>query len=382
MTLQRIDFFTFSAGQQYGVQQAFSAELQKALSRLNVAGSLYPFEELGAGTVIKELVTNTPDCTAGFNVIVREHSLIEPLGLPHLSIIVDAAHYFPELIRAKNSIAAFVDEDSLGLYRVLGGKNGFFFPHAIERELLCAENHERDLDIVMLGSFIDPEEVLSIWTALLSKKSVDTIVQLCEKVLASDHLSHIRAFVELVEEKGEFEQELIAKSLDYFDILNTIDRYIRAVDRKRIVDAIERPIHLFGKEKYKNTIFHGEVPFIEMPKVLSRARIVINSFPMFKRGLHERLLSSLACGASVLANDTFFLQETFGRNRLALLNYSNVNEQIEKALGDEEARFKAVVATHDVIRREHTWDERAKQLVEVLPGFIKRVQAEIREGLL
>lgn len=380
--MQRIDLFTFSAGQQYGVQQAFSAQLKAALERQHVASSLYAFEDLGAGTIIKELVTNTPDCTAGFNVIVRDHSLIEPLGLPHLSMIVDAVHYFPELIRSKNSIAAFVDEDSLGFYKVLGGKNGFFFPHAIDSALIAERNGKRDLDVVMCGSFLDPDEVLSIWTSLLSKKSVDTLVELCERVLASDTLSHMQAFVELVEAKGEFEQELIAKSLDYFDVLNTIDRYIRAVDRMRIVDAIERPVHLFGSKKYKNTIYHGEVPFTEMPQILSRAKFVINSFPMFKRGLHERLLSSLACGASVIAKETFFLQEIFGRNSLAILDYSNINEKIEAALKDEDARFKAVTATHEVIRRDHTWDERAKQLIAVLPGFIRRIKETMREGML
>ncbi|MCE5293760.1 MAG: hypothetical protein LLF94_04005, partial [Chlamydiales bacterium] len=113
MKIKRIDLFTFPHNHQYGVQQAFSEGLQKALLRLGVQSDLFAYKELGAGQILAELVKNAPNCTAGFSVTVAKHSPLEPLGIPHVSFIVDSATYFPELLQNPDAIMSFVDEDSV-----------------------------------------------------------------------------------------------------------------------------------------------------------------------------------------------------------------------------------------------------------------------------
>lgn len=395
--IKRIDLFTFPHSQQYGVQQAFSEGLQKSLQRLKVASSLYPYKELGSGQIIADLIKNAPDCTAGFNVTVAKHSPLEPLGLPHVAMIVDSATYFPELLQTPNAIVSFVEEDSVGFFKMLGAKHVFHFPHAIDADLLEAQNGPRDLDVVMCGSFIDSDEILATWNTLLSPYSVARLLEVAEKVLASASISHLQAFVELVEERGAFEKELVDKSIEFFDLMNSLDQYIRGVDRRRILEAIDRPVHVFGAKKYeelwkksikdfKKLVFHDEVPFAEIKSVLKRAKVVLNSFPMFKRGLHERMLTSLACGASVLGNDNVYVQSEFGSSPLAILNilspnYNQVNMLIDAALKNEEARFDAVVATHDTIRSKHTWDVRARMLLEILPPMLDEIRKNNPVGI-
>lgn len=393
--MQRIDLFTFEESQQYGVQQAFSEGLQKSLLRLGVLSSLFPYKELGDGRLIAELIKNAPDCTAGFNVTVAKHSPLEPLGIPHLAMIVDSATYFTELLKTPNALVSFVEEDSVGFFKMLGMKYVFHLPHAIDASVLEANNTARDLDVVMTGSYIDADEILTTWNMLLSPYSVKRLLEIAEKVLASDHISHLQAFVELVEERGDFEKELVDKSIEYFDLMNSLDQYIRGVDRRRILEAIDRPVHIFGAKKYEalwtksskksKLVFHNEVPFREMPSVLKRSRIVINSFPMFKRGLHERMLMSLACGASVLGNDNMYVQKEFGQS-LAIgnflsPNYHLANTFIEEALKDEQKRHRAVVATHEAIRFKHTWDVRAKQLVETLGPMLDEIRKNNSVGI-
>lgn len=383
--MQRIDLFTFEHSQQYGVQQAFSEGLQKALLSLGVKSSLFPYKELGDGRILAELIKNAPDCTAGFNVTVANHSPLEPLGIPHVAMIVDSATYFTELLKIPNAIVSFVEEDSVGFFKMLGMKYVFHLAHAVDESMLNDQNTFRDLDVVMCGSCIDPDEILTTWNTLLSAQSVARLVEVAEMVLASERLSHLQAFVELIEERGDFEKELVDKSIEFFDLMNSLDQYIRGVDRIRIVDAIDRPVHIIGAKKYeavwakaiknsKKLVFHNEVPFGEMPAILMRSRVVINSFPMFKRGLHERMLMSLACGASVLGSDNLYVQSSFPAS-LAVGSYlspqyGRANAFIEAALQDEEARHCAVVATHHTIKSHHTWNVRAKQLVQMLEPIL------------
>lgn len=396
MPMQRIDLFTFEHSQQYGVQQAFSEGLQKSLQCLGVMSSLFPYKALGDGQIIAELIKNAPDCTAGFNVTVAKHSPLEPLGIPHLAMIVDSATYFTELLKTPNALVSFVDEDSVGFFKMLGMKYVFHLPHAIDASVLEARNAERDLDVVMTGSYIDADEIVTTWNTLLSPQSVKRLLDIAENVLESDRLSHLQAFVELVEERGDFEKELVDKSIEYFDLMNSLDQYIRGVDRRRILEAIDMPVHIFGAKKYeglwkkaikgsKKLTFHDEVPFSQMPAVLKRSRVVINSFPMFKRGLHERMLLSLACGASVVCNDNIYVQTQFSPS-LAIGNYlsprySQVNAFIEAALKDEETRHAAVIGTHDAIRSKHTWDVRAKQLIDVLGPMLDEISKNNPVGI-
>ncbi len=379
MKIERIDLFTFPHTQQYGVQHAFTEGLQKALLRLGVASSLYDYKELSVGSVIAHLVQNSPNFTAGFNVTVSEHSPLEPLGIPHLAMIIDSANYFPELLRTPKSPVSFVDEDSIGFYKMLGGQNAFYFPHAIDRDSIREIPAYRDLDIVMCGSFMDAPDIAATWQELLSPESAARMHAMAERVLASSHISHLQAFVEEVNAKGAFEKELLEKGIDFFDLLTSLDQYIRGIDRIRILSAIERPIHVFGSEKYvdswkksvKNSsklVFHDEVPYTDIQAIFRRSRIIINSFPMFKRGLHERLLLALGSGASVLANDNIAVQKVFGGSPalLSYLGYDKVNTLIDEALADEEVRLARVWATHPILLKEHTWDVRAQELLRQL----------------
>lgn len=397
MKLKRIDFFAYKDVPQYGVQQAFTQGLQAALRRLNILSDSHDYKSLSHGQVVAELAKNSPDCTAGFNVIVAKHSPIEPLGIPHLSMIVDCATYYPELLDAPHAAISFVEEDSVGLFKRLGVQNVFYLPHAIDRELLSAQNVERakkqkrDLDIVMCGSFHDGDEIIAMWKDLLSEKARRRLMDLAEEVLASPHRSHLQAFVELVELKDDFEGELKEKSIHFFDLMNSLEVYLRSIDRLRYLQAIEvGDIHIFGYKKYeeswkkalkskKRLFFHPDVPYTELPAVMQRAKVVLNSMPTIKRGLHERILLALSQGASVLSNEnsitTRFFPEPLAHLALLPPDYSAANALLEAAFKDEEARLSQVLKTHETILQQHTWDVRAQMLLKTLPPIIESIKA-------
>jgi hypothetical protein len=188
------------------------------------------------------------------------------------------------------------------------------------------------------------------------------------------------------------------KEINFYDTMNSLELYIRSVDRVRFLQAIEAcDLHIFGAKKYeddwkrvlkgkKRVHFHDEVAHHALPEIFRRARAVLNSLPTIKRGLHERLLLALTQGASVLGNANVFIHSQFGQSK-ALLNilppdYNSANALLEEAFQDEDARLEDVFATHSIIRDKHTWDARAETLTKRLPKFLQEIREKNIHGVI
>ena len=370
-----------------GVLDSFTDGLIEGFRRHGTAASSYDYDDYESGKALDAIKASNADCTIGFNVLLPEDS---PLTIPHYAPLCDSATYYPELRLSNHMIASFMEQDSYGFYKRLGVENIFFMPHAISSKYLSQKPTKRDLDVVMAGSYINPDAIRKVWEEQLSSQSLHVMLEIAERVLASPHVSHLQAFLERVEEHGPFEKELLAKKLDFFSQLNMLEVYIRNTDRLRLIQNIEgHTVHIFSAKVFteswkkalqnkKNVQFHDEVPFNDLPGIFSRARCVINSIPTIKRGLHERLLLALAQGATVLGNQNIFIPEQFNQPK-AYLNvlspdYAQANSLLTNAFADEEARLADVYATHKTIQQHHTWDARAKFLIETLPPFVNRLK--------
>src|SRR5438105_109449 len=124
----RIDLFK-NTRSHFEVLAHFTKEFQKALRRHKIASKTYDILTQSEGEILAHFVKDSSNYTAGFNVLVAEHSFFEPLNILHLAIIVDCATYYPELINSPHTIALFVDEDSCDFVRFFGHENTIFFPH-------------------------------------------------------------------------------------------------------------------------------------------------------------------------------------------------------------------------------------------------------------
>ncbi len=388
MALKNIVFFrnNRSLG---GVLEAFTKGLEEAFVRLGIACTTYDFDDFENGSCIPKIAANVPDCTIGFNILLPEDSPLADLKIPHYAPLCDCATYYPELRLSNHMLASFMEQDSCGFYKRLGVENIFFLPHAISQQRLSQNAQNRDLDVVMAGAYVTPDAISKVWGEQLSAKSRDAMLEAAERVLASPHISHLQAFGELVKEGSPVEKELLSKKLDFFSQLNMLEVYIRNTDRLRILQNIEgRTIHIFSAKVFtnawkqalknkKNVEFHDEVTFDELTHVFARAKCVINSIPTIKRGLHERFLLALSQGASVLVNENIFISNQFDQPK-AVVNflspsYEMINGLLDAAFSNEEARLADVYATHKIIKEHHTWDVRAKTLVETLPPFLRRL---------
>jgi hypothetical protein len=388
--LKRIDFFK-NTKSQFAVLDSFKNSLQKALRRASISSRTFNHLRQSPGYILACLAKETPDCTAGFNAIMPPNTFWEPLKIPHLSIVVDSACYYPNLLQCKNSVIAFAEEDSCIFFRLLGKKELFFFPHAIDKVWLEPfEEQKRDLDIVMCGTFYDPQECLMAWKEHLSESGQKKMMAIGDKVLASAEISHLEAFFQEYSTDALFAKEIERQGTSLFGLMGTLEHYLRAVDRIEFLRAIEGfGIHIFGPKsdedkwrqallKKDNLYFHPEVPYEELPLLFRRARCVLSSIPTIKRGLHERVLLALSQGASVLASENIFIPKVFPQKR-AVMNvlfphYKKANTLLQEVFQNEQMRLQEVLALSQTTLKRHTFDARVQFLQEALPFFLEEVK--------
>ena len=383
----KIDMFE-NTKSQYEVLAHFAEGFQNALKRAKIDSDTYDILKQPEEEILASFIKNPPDYTAGFNVLISEHSFFEPLGIPHISLIVDSATYFPELINLPHTLACFIDQDSCEFIRLFGHAKTMFLPHAIEAEAVSSTLDEeiidskRDFEIVLTGSFIDAEEIFKKWQESFSKKTLQFLDDIVESTLASSNMCQTLACLQALQTNQEVIEEIKGKELPIFDIINSVEKVMRGRDKIRVVNALSgSDLHIFGssgdeegwRSQCKNTkgfVFHEAIPFKNLFSLYKRSKIIVNSVPMIKNGFHERIFYALAAGASVLTNENVLVPSAFEEGKALLYflapKYAEITQTINAALSDEKSRMADVLKARERVRASHTWDARVKTLQEVL----------------
>jgi len=376
------------------VLETFSNELQQALRRAGIHSETYDILQEGIGDIIARFKDDMPDCTIGFNMTITPDFFYDVFQIPHAAIYVDSISYHKEFLDCPNIIGCFVEEDSRQFLRTLNRTNTLFFPHAIDAKYLRSREEiakkPRDFDVVMCGTFYDPSFYLNNWKELFSKRIVDLLQSLAESVLASSTRSPLRAFCEEVHPGDAVDKELSSLGIARFHVANSLEQYLRALERMRFVHAISNyDVHIFSaKEELakwksafpnkKRLFLHEQVPYTELPELFRRSKIVINSAPMIKQGIHERILLALSQGASVLTSDNVYISQSFIQEKAVMgvvaANFEHLDAIIDEMLENEDERLDEIMQTHPIIRSEFSWDARAAMLKDRLPQMMQELK--------
>lgn len=356
---------------QYGVIESFEQGLTEAFRKRGIAISEHFIDE----DLPSALFSSSCDYTLGFNICLPE----EFARVPHIVYAIDWVTYNPELFSKRHTMVCNVDKDSIQLLKALSACRTVFLPHAIAEGSILETENTRDLEILFAGTFIDAQALIEKLNTSLSRKLFVEVENLIEQSLFSTHQSHVHFLLKLLKDHPTYASEIQEKEMTFFDLCNTVEQIMRARDRMNLLQSIDREVHLYGNDIHawkqalhgkKNCIFHKAVTFTDIMKLFQRTKIVLNSAPMFKQGLHERLLYALANGASVLTNHNALIPFYFSENRaLAFFiapHYQEINRKIDHLLQNEEKRIYDVKEAQKVIRSHHLWDHRVATLLEAL----------------
>ena len=373
---------------QYGATKHFTRQLCEALGNNGVECDIYDFEEQDVFSVMEMVKKEKPDCTCTFNPILPlpdGRLFCDHLEIPHVNFLVDASLESLYLLQSPYSVVTCVDLFFCEFLKSGGFQNTFFFPHAVEANFESGKDVEKKYDVTMLGTCIDYEEINSRWVETYSPQVVEVVQTTVDKVFSDDRSPYFLTLLKELESA-----KISPEEVEVTQLCREVERYIKGMGRVEMVKSIkDAPVHVFGNtigakgwkyylEGQENVIIHDSVPFEKTMQVMRESKVLLSSVPFFKYGSHERLFYGLAAGAAIVTDDTLFNNSQFQEAEGVLIYQHWDNERINKTVNDfvanDEQRNHFVEQGREKVMREHTWDCRAKQLVQELPEILERIK--------
>ena len=381
--MTRIDCLQFSSKvdqpSQYGVLPYFTKKFHEALLELGIDSRLWVVNKDEPKDFFKELQEDPPLCTLSFNYCIKGEK-----GIPHVNVLVDAPYYFFDQMSLENIIWTCTDRIDAGIYGKLGFDNIFFLPHATEKIDLSSD--KKKYDVVMLASNIDYEEIRKQWDEQYSDGLLEVMLNSVAMMQKSPALPSYQAFVDALDAYQLNGGGIGEISLTH--IFHQIDLYIRGLDRVELVRSIKNArVDIFGSAKngigwkkyinQPNVIIHEDIPFTEALEVMKQSRVVLNSCPTIRDGAHERVFTALAGGALVVSSESRYLREQFPPGSIIYYEGSakaHIGPLIDDYLSNPRERASSLEIARQIVLQNHTWEQRAKQLVVELVPILEKMK--------
>jgi len=392
--LKRIDLFLPPNVSQYGVLHHFTHKLHEALQRLGVSSRILVAQHDNPKPFLTELFQDAPDCTLSFNGLLPDEDgrfFADLIRIPHVAFVIDSPNTFVSLANSPFTVITSVDQNGVEFFKGVNAKHVLFVPHGVEKTLsFDPKDQERNFDVSMLSSCIDYEAIFEEWKQNYPKPLLEVLEEAAQTALTDNNKSVVQAFVGAMDKKMSQGAPLDPNTIDFIEILDQLEMYIRGKERVELVKSIkDAKVHIFGSsapttswkkqlQGQKNVEFHDGVSFEQALQIMQKSKIVLNSCAWIKRGTHERTLSGLAAGALVLTSRNPYMEEHFSDGKDILFysykDLSKVNDQVNRYLHDENLRKAVAHAGRENTMHHHTWDIRASQLVKELDPIIREIR--------
>jgi len=394
--IKHIDLFMPPNISQYGVLHHFTLKMHEALLRSGVRSRILEAQKNNPKPFLSELFKEVPDCTLSFNGLLPDNEgrfFCDLVKIPHVACTVDSPNGFFSLANSPYTIITSVDRNACDFFRGIHAQHILFMPHGVEKHLnIKSESDSRPYDVIMLSSAIDSDEVRDRWRKKFPKPLCKVIEDAAELALSDQKTPYVQAFVIMLDKYVSEGAPLDPAKIEFIDILDELETYIRGRDRLELVKAIkDAKVHIFGsssstagwkkllKDQHPNIVIHDGVPYDQAIELMHQSKIVLNSCAWIKNGTHERILTGLNAGAVVITAENTYMKEFFtdGVN-IAYYRYrhwDDVNQTVNQLLSDETKRKEIAAAGREQVLHHHTWDHRVAVLLKELTPIINKFKA-------
>lgn len=370
----------------FGVLRDFADSLADELQKLGQAVLLV---EPGK-TDYEYLQNHVSKAIIGFQAGAMEKDFFKQLQGPKLQFWFDNPVFYEEHFRTISEECYVLCHDKdyaeyiSGHYQM---KNVCIMPPAGHAQVW--QESERPHDIVYIGKYLPETEV----------QLEGEYKQYYEYMLSHPNLTFIDGLKGMLQEMGR--QELVSRSNEIFRNMNPLCQRVINHYKKKVIETILEAgyeIHVYG-ESWNNyespyayrLIKHPEVSVEESLQEWRKAKIGLNIMSWHKAGMTERIANIMLSGAVCLSDETSYLREHFTEEQLVTFRLDCLDElplKIEKILQDDNWEKIAHYGYRKAMQ-EHTWERRAKQLVDMVDkvwdkrspgGICFEKQGEKKEG--
>ncbi len=257
------------------------------------------------------------------------------------------------------------------LRRYFNVKNAIHFPPAGERVLPIGSHKE--YDIAFMGTYHRP--------CLDGMNDEEKLFY--DFMLENHNLTFTDGLKAFLKKEGQecVGSEEFKKKI--FSLKKVCDN-VRFAFREKVIDEVVDSgyeIHLYGnswldyhKACETNVVIHPDVPAEETLNEYKKAKIQLNIMSWHKAGMTERIADAMLAGAVCLSDETTYLREHFTDGKDIVLyklgELDRLKEKIDKILNDDIYRESIIQAAYKKAKEEHTWKNRAEELLELLRGNI------------
>jgi spore maturation protein CgeB len=162
-----------------------------------------------------------------------------------------------------------------------------------------------------------------------------------------------------------------------------MDSHMRIKKRDAVVKALldgGLAVHCFGMEwepsglcAHPNFLYHGPVGYEAVHELYRHTKIALNTLPIYVTDSHERVFSSMMCGALCVSDYTRYLGEHFADGRdIVYFDYKDPAGLVQKVrhyLEHDEERIRITKAAFAKVRGGHTWLHRAADLLDIFESY-------------
>ncbi|MCI9530817.1 MAG: glycosyltransferase family 1 protein [Lachnospiraceae bacterium] len=233
---------------------------------------------------------------------------------------------------------------------------------------------DREYQVVFLGSYGGQEIEQKI--AGLSTEMKKIVEKIMDRLLFNN--------VDTIE--GLLQEEFRCRDFHVSDIefvnlmdeLGFIEEYIHGKHRQMLIEALAEKgiaIDIFGNgwedyisEHPECVRIHGAVNYKMAIEIMGNARVVINKLPLFRDGSHERVFTSMLCGAVCVSDRNNYLEREFHDGEdIVFYDMSNLEEfsgRMRKMLSNLLLMEKIAWKGKSIAEKKHTWRCRAREIVK------------------
>jgi hypothetical protein len=298
--------------------------------------------------------------------------------IPFFSYLGDSPYHNPALHNAEGEglYLLYGCEDFLDTYRRhMGGRAyattvRYGYPENPGAD--AAPWGQRDLGILFVKSGVDPDRLSSAWNALpppiraILHEASDQALSGADSPIADLCAA---AFTRAAIHWGD-RREL------FLFVCSTVDRYVRATRADRMVRHLMRhDATIVGDWSHLDRAgararFCNPVSAEALGALYANARIVVNTSPSVRRGMHERIMAGLFAKAAVVSDTTPFLQQTLiGCPSFHGLDIDadSFGDQLDDALGSaaaDSAMPCRIAASFETARALFSFDDFIQALVD------------------
>jgi len=376
-------FVLYQGVSRYDALTVFVGELRRGLEQAGHEVALVDLAQPGFEGPLRAALNSQPQAAIGFNAVgadaaVAGKLLHEQQAVPYTAFLVDHPIYHLARLRTPLAryIVTFIDHSHVDFAKThFPNLRAAFLAHgACDPGPL--EAAERDLDVVLAGSYEDPEEVAAGWRQGTGKTTAALLEEIAERTL-QDPLTPLSQHAQMAFDAHQVPMEVI--DLDaYCALLMLVDRYVRSLWRARCLEALDAAgisADVYGLDwsKLRRSTrhrFRGALGFTELNQVLKRAKVVLAVGANFPNGSHERVLTAMRCGAATVTDRNAYFAAEFAADRelglYDLVRSESAAEKVAALLADPGARESLGQAGRRAVVEKHTWQHRARELAALL----------------